>query len=194
MSASATATPASAPACPRCEIHAESVFRVDGLCCGEEAKILERRLRPLKGVEEISADVVGQRLRVIYDAAVLSTNGIVDAVAETGMRAWLEHEKPIAAPTSASRGRLVLLSGAALVAGLALQYFDRPESLVIPAYLVAVLSGGVYTGRRALQSLRGRTLDINVLMLVAVAGAMALGEWSEAATVVVLFAIAQLLE
>jgi Cd2+/Zn2+-exporting ATPase len=59
---------------------------------------------------------------------------------------------------------------------------------------VAVVSGGVFTGQRALHSLRGRTLDINVLMLVAVAGAMALGEWAEAATVVFLFAIAQWLE
>ena len=41
---------------------------------------------------------------------------------------------------------------------------------------------------------RAGVLDINVLMMVAVAGAMALGEWSEAASVVFLFALAQLLE
>jgi Cd2+/Zn2+-exporting ATPase len=193
MSASATATPA-APACTRCAIHAESVFRVDGMCCGEEAKILERRLRPLEGVEELSADVVGQRLHVKYDAALVSTNTIVDAVLETGMRAWLEHEKPIAAPSSASRGRLVALSGIALVAGLALQFAGFPKSWTIPALMTSVVAGGVYTGRRGLQSLRSRTLDINVLMLVAVAGAIALGEWSEAAMVIFLFAIAQWLE
>ena len=90
MSPSAAAT---APACARCEIHAESTFRVDGMCCGEEARILERRLGRLHGVEALAADVVAQRLRVTYDAALLSTNVIVDAVAETGMRAWLEHEQ-----------------------------------------------------------------------------------------------------
>ena len=75
---------APAPVCTRCALHAESVFRVDGLCCGEEAAILQRRLRPLSGMEDVSADVVGQKLHVKYDAAILSTNAIVDAVAETG--------------------------------------------------------------------------------------------------------------
>src|SRR5688500_13111697 len=99
-----------APACPRCAVHAESVFRVDGLCCGEEAAILQRRLTPLAGVEDINADIIGQRLRVTYDAAVLSTNAIVEAVAETGMRAWLEHEEPIVPASSRARGWLVLAS------------------------------------------------------------------------------------
>jgi Cd2+/Zn2+-exporting ATPase len=43
-------------------------------------------------------------------------------------------------------------------------------------------------------ALRVRALDINVLMLVAAAGAVALGQWSEAASVVFLFAFAQTLE
>src|SRR4029079_1881708 len=48
--------------------------------------------------------------------------------------------------------------------------------------------------RRALASIRVPALDINTLMLVAVAGAMFLGEWAEAGTVVFLFSIAQWLE
>ncbi len=185
---------AAAPVCTRCAVHAESVFRVDGLCCGEEAKILERRLRPLSGIEELSADVVGQRLHVKYDAALLSTNGIVDAVAETGMRAWLEHEEPVVAASTGSRGRLVAIAALALAAGIALQVLQTPAAWSIAAFLVTIVAAGVFTGRRALHSLRTRTLDINVLMLVAVIGAMGLGEWFEAATVVFLFAIAQWLE
>ena len=106
------------PVCTRCAIHAESVFRIDGMCCGEEAKILQRRLTPLSGIEDVAPDIVGQRLHVKYDAAVVSTNVIVEAVAETGMRAWLEHEQPIAPPASRSRGLLVLASGVALAVGL----------------------------------------------------------------------------
>jgi Cd2+/Zn2+-exporting ATPase len=56
------------------------------------------------------------------------------------------------------------------------------------------VSGGVYSVRRALHAARSLALDINVLMLVAVGGAMVLGQWSEGAAVVFLFALAQLLE
>jgi Cd2+/Zn2+-exporting ATPase len=61
-------------------------------------------------------------------------------------------------------------------------------------YLGAIALGGIYPVRRALTSVRSGVLDINVLMMVAVAGAMLLGEWSEGASVIFLFALAQLLE
>ena len=80
--------------CAVCEVHAEAVFRVEGLDCNDEVVILERRLKPMAGVEAIAADVVGQRLRVSYDAAKLDTAALVDAVAAAGMRMWLEHEEP----------------------------------------------------------------------------------------------------
>ena len=81
-------------ACPVCEVHAESVFKIDGMDCHEEVAILERRLKHLTGLEAMSADVLGGRLLVTYDAARLSASAISDAVADTGMRAWLEHEHP----------------------------------------------------------------------------------------------------
>ncbi|MDP1570608.1 MAG: cation-translocating P-type ATPase [Vicinamibacterales bacterium] len=191
---STAATVARGVACTRCQVHAESVFRIEGLDCGEEVAILERRLRPLAGVEDLTADIVGQRLHVKYDAAVLSAAAIVEAVGGTGMRAWLEHERPVAAPTSRARGALVAASGAALLAGFGGGFAGLPESWSIAAFVVAAVAGGVYPFRRAAASLRMRSLDIHVLMLVAVAGALALGEWAEAGTVVFLFSIAQWLE
>jgi len=180
--------------CSVCELHAESVFKVEGMDCHEEVAILERRLTRLSGLEALAADVVSQRLTVKYDAAKLTTSNIAEAVAQTGMRAWLEHEEPRPSSASPWRERVVWISGLALVIGLALQFSGASPAVVWVPYAIAIGSGGVYTVRRALNSLRSRVLDINVLMLVAVAGAMALGEWSEGASVVFLFALAQVLE
>ena len=182
-------------ACAVCEIHAESVFKIDGMDCRDEVAILERRLKPLPGLEDLVPDLVGQRLRVRYDAAKLSTAAIVDAVAQTGMRAWLEHEQPVGySPAATARQTLVMASGAALAAGLFFEFADFPTAVVRATYLISILTGGIYTARRAWAATRVFALDINVLMLVAVAGAMILGEWSEGATVTFLFAFAQILE
>ena len=178
--------------CAVCELHAESTFRVEGMDCHEEVKILERRLSRLSGLESLDADVLGQRLRIKYDAARLSTDAIAEAVSQTGMRAWLEHEQP-AAPRGDWRRHLVVGSGVLFAAGLALQFFGARVP-AWPLLAASVALGSVTTARRALASVRARHLDIHVLMIVAVIGAVILGEWSEAASVVFLFALAQLLE
>ena len=181
--------------CATCELHAEAVFRVEGMDCNEEVVILERRLKPLTGLEAVSADLIGQRLHVKYDAAKLTTAAIVDAVGQTGMRMWLEHEEPSRRRHPSCRGAggswwrarsrwrrrsRCRLTGRATAAAVVLT--------------AAAVAGGVFPARRAVAAIRSRTLDINALMVVAVVGALVLGEWLEAATVVFLFAVAQWLE
>jgi Cd2+/Zn2+-exporting ATPase len=180
--------------CTVCELHAESTFRIEGMDCHEEVAILERRLRVLTGLEAFDADVVGQRLRIQYDAAKLTTSRIAEAVAQAGMRAWLEHEEPRPASSSVWRERLVALSGAALGIGLALDLSGAPQAATRTALIAALVLAGTQTARRAWTSLTARRLDIHVLMMIAVAGAIALGEWAEGASVVFLFALAQVLE
>ncbi len=55
--------------CAICELHAESTFKVEGMDCREEVALLERRFKTLPGLEHFSADLIGQRLHVRYDAA-----------------------------------------------------------------------------------------------------------------------------
>ena len=184
-----------AATCPVCEVHAESIFKIEGMDCHEEVAILEKRLKKLSGLEAMAADVLRQRLTISYDAAKLSTATIAEAVAQTGMRAWLEHDEPVGpAASPATRRLLVIVSGVLVGLGMIFEFAHLDRRLAVAAYVVAIASGGVYSVRRALQAARSLSLDINVLMVVAVTGAMFLGEWCEAACVVFLFALAQLLE
>lgn len=179
--------------CPVCELHAESTFKIEGMDCHEEVAILERRLSKLAGLEALDADVIGQRLTIKYDAAKLSASGIAEAVAQTGMRAWLEHEEPVEPASGDHRRQLVFASGVLLGAGLLLPLVATS----LPAYpflILSAIAGGIPVARHAWISARSGSLDINVLMVVAVIGALFLREWTEAASVVFLFALAQLLE
>src|SRR5215831_17478311 len=183
-------------ACTVCELHAESTFRIEGMDCREEVALIERRFKNLPGLEDFSADLIGQRLHVKYDAAKLSASAIAGAVADAGMRAWLEHEEPLTVPDAGARRRLMIVgaSGLALLAGLGLHAAAAAPWLERSVFAVAIAAGASLTIRRAVAALRVRALDIHVLMLVAAAGAVALGQWSEAASVVFLFALAQTLE
>ena len=184
-----------AATCTVCELHAESTFKIEGMDCREEVALLERRFKHLPGLEDFSADVMAQRLHVRYDAARLSTSAIAAAVADAGMRAWLEHEAPVASGRDQTRQTVLLAaSGLALAAGFAAAWLDISSTATRLLFAASIAAGAPLTARKALQALRLRSLDINVLMLVAAAGAIAIGEWSEAAAVVFLFAIAQALE
>ena len=181
-------------ACATCELHAEAVFRVEGMDCTEEVVILERRLRPLTGLEAISADLLGQRLHVKYDAAKLTTSAMVDAVGQTGMRMWLEHEEPTTAGGAlAWRWRILVACGAMIAGGVVATTLEQ-QTVAAILFSAAAVAGSILPARRAAAALRSRTLDINALMVVAVAGALVLGERLEGAAVVFLFAVAQWLE
>ncbi len=197
-------------ACTVCELHAESTFKIEGMDCREEVAILERRFKNLIGLEDFSADLMGQRLHVKYDAAKLSAATIADAVADTGMRAWLDHEEPLVGKDHEIKLRqaLVWISGATLTIGMALQWTGAASGPVSgPAraghylfvavralFVVSLAAGVAATARKAWTAVRVGALDINVLMIVAAAGAALLGDWAEAATVVFLFGLAQALE
>ena len=176
--------------------HAESMYRVEGMDCHDEVTLLQRRLSHVPGFKGLTADVVNQRVLVRYDAARVTSADLVAAIGETGMRAWLHHERPHAPLDGASpwRLRFVVASGAALALGAVLASMGVAPVAARTAFLVALASGSVLTVGRAVRSARAWSFDINVLMLVAVSGALVIGEWSEAATVMFLFALAQWLE
>ena len=84
-------------------------------------------------------------------------------------------------------------AGAAILAGALLERAGISQA-ALAAFLVGIALCIRQPVERAWRSLGKRALDINVLMVIAVAGAGALGEWFEAAAVVWLFGVAQLLE
>lgn len=194
-----------------------AAFRIRGMDCAEEVAVLKRELRPLVGDEErLSFDILQGKLTVATGGRPVAPDEVVRAVARTGMRAvpWEAHlaAEAARAPKGFLRGhaRLVycLASGAALVAafaghawshGWADALWPAESGHAIPRgvgalYLVAIVAGARYVAPRAIHAARRLRPDMNLLMTVAVAGALVLGEWFEAATIAFLFALALLLE
>ena len=160
--------------------------------CSEEIAAIERAVTPLPGVTGVRANIVGSTVTVYHEGRQ-SREALARAIDSSGVRveesgAAGEAKRPLTAP-------LVAISGLATGIGIALQWAGLEGSwLPAAAFAMAILAGGWLVVPKALRSLRTFSLDMNVLMTVAVAGAVAIGEHAEGAAVVFLFSLSELLE
>ena len=197
MSRSADASPdvmASAGAAT-CEL------RVGGMDCASCASSIEGALRKLEGVRQVRVDVMGGRVRVEYAGGALARGDLAGAIRRAGFQ--VEHDEPrrdgevVAPPTFWSRrGRLVTTAAAGVLFGIALVAgrLGAPEPLLLALYALSTAAGGWYVLPRALRAARAAALDMSFLMSVAAIGAWIIGEHTEAAATLFLFAVAELLE
>ncbi|MHB9025878.1 MAG: heavy metal translocating P-type ATPase [Armatimonadota bacterium] len=170
-----------------------SSLRVSGLDCPDCAAALTRKLQAAEGVEEAELNM-GTGLLTVRGS--LPQAEVIRLVKSAGYSAAPAKETPARRDFIHSHLRLIttVLSAIFLVTAWLLARFDAPERLAIVGYLLAILIGGVWTFRRGWSSLLARQLDMNVLMSVAVTGAVLIGEWSEGASVAVLYSLSNMLE
>ncbi len=165
--------------------------------CPTEEQLLRTALAGIPGVLALNFDLIGRTLSV--DHRLPDTAPLLAAVAGVGMRAEpLADQQPAPeTPTvpAALRWRMAA-AGAAAVGAEVTAYLSGVENSapVIALALLAVLLGGLPTLRKGLIALRRLALNIHLLMSLAVIGAVALGQWPEAAMVVWLFGLAEMIE
>ena len=86
------------------------------------------------------------------------------------------------------RGWFTLVAASLAITGCAIGMVIDGPWWVVGMLVAATVVGSVFPAQRAWQSIKRGSLDINVLMVIAVMGAMAIREYEEAAMVVTLFA------
>jgi Zn2+/Cd2+-exporting ATPase len=181
-------------------------FRVGGMDCSSCAESVEKALLALDGVREVRVDVVGERVTVDYEPSAVAVGELVGAVRRIGYAPEEEPEREQGAPAVLPapgatrwwerRGRLALIVAAAGFWGLALvaDLVWRAETLSYGLAVVAILLAGRHIVPRAYWAARTGAMDMNVLITIAAAGAIVIGEQHEAAAAMILFAVAQFLE
>jgi Cd2+/Zn2+-exporting ATPase len=163
--------------------------------CADEVETVERALKPLPGVRDVRVNLMAGKVAVEHDASV-TPEQLIAAIGKAGLKASSDQTEA-REPADAQRSRLVsvAVSGALTGLGLVAQWTEfAPLAVRIGAFACAIVAGGWFILPKALGAVRRRSLDMNVLMSVAVLGAAAIGEWSEGAAVVFLFALSELLE
>ncbi|MFE7854937.1 heavy metal translocating P-type ATPase [Streptomyces sp. NPDC057403] len=90
--------------------------------------------------------------------------------------------------------RWALAATVAFLLALPLQLAGQPAWLWGPFYALAYVTGGWEPGWEGLKALAGRTLDVDLLMVVAALGAAAIGQVMDGALLIVIFATSGALE
>ncbi len=169
------------------------ILRIDGMDCPTCAAVIEHALQRMDGVPEASVSYAAERLRLEFDSGKIERPAIVQRIQSLG---YSVQEKNHKGGWFIEHRELVLSSAAGLLllAGWLTGLAGAPRSLSLSLLLGAYAAGGFYALRDAWQSLRSRRFDIDTLMIVAAAGAAALGAWEEGALLLFLFSLGHALE
>jgi len=185
-------------------VDASTMLRINDMCCPSEEALIRNKLSNLPQISQLDFNVIQRRLGVKHTGPV---QPILDAIRAVGMQAIVlessagEASRPEAKGTienTASNWKqprlLVGLAAAVAAEVIALTTGNENAWPVIALSLLTIgLTGpGVY--KKGWIALKNRNLNINALMSIAVTGAVLIGQWPEAAMVMVLFAIAEMIE
>ncbi|MFZ5783607.1 MAG: heavy metal translocating P-type ATPase [Pseudomonadota bacterium] len=183
-------------------------LRVEGMDCGACATKIETAMRRLPGVSHVDVSFNRESLSLVLDEDRTSRTVVekriaamgyrpVDPAMAAGGREALPGEagRTDRAATwwSSPKGQLAVVTGGLLVVAFLISHVE-PGWAAWP-YIGATVIGLVPIARRALAGARsGMPFGIETLMSIAAIGAIAIGEAEEAAVVVFLFTVGELLE
>ncbi|MFT3986188.1 heavy metal translocating P-type ATPase [Aestuariivirga sp.] len=184
-------------------------FRVHGMDCAACVTKIETAVRRIDGVSDVAVGLQTETLSITY-AGEAKDEAVTRAVTALGYalggadgaavhdHAGHDHDDDHGAPIEgpwwqSDRGRLVIATGLLLAAAYAVDHLLGQGGWYV--FLAAALIGAAPVAKRAFAALRsGSVFTIELLMTIAVAGAIAIHAVEEAAVVVFLFAVGEMLE
>ena len=181
-------------------------FRIANMDCTAEESEIRRALEPIAGVTQLRFDL-GQRT-----VSIAAEPGDLDAALAAIKRIGYQPQALNASSTAAGgkegdahdhahveSGLPRLIGALGLAIGAEALAFFAPDAVVFKGMqmllaILAIFLAGFGTYQKGLMALKVGRLNINALMTVAVTGAFVIGQWPEAAMVMALYAIAELIE
>ncbi|MCL0100839.1 cation transporter, partial [Peptococcaceae bacterium] len=189
-----------------------SVFYLKGLDSPDCAKKLEEKIKNINSVRSVKISFAAGKLEVEYDDV---TQKIIETIREQGLSiekvcgddvaVEIEDESGAGSSTVSKvknawmkifEGGAVsaAISGVILLAAALMWWAGHSKHFIIAAYSAAIVIGGWATLKKGVKNLVRFKFDINVLMVIALTGAVLIGEWMEGAVIAFLFSLSHALE
>ncbi|MGX5659849.1 heavy metal translocating P-type ATPase [Castellaniella ginsengisoli] len=169
-------------------------LRILQMDCPTEEALIRKSLSALPAVRSLDFNLMRRVLTVVHAPDALES--ILQAIRALGFspeQAGAAEPAAEAAETPGSWWPLAA-SGAAALAAEAAHWAGAHWAVPAILALLAIAGCGLVTYRKGWTALRHGQLNINALMSIAVTGALILGQWAEAAMVMVLFTLAERIE
>lgn len=176
------------------------VWKVEGMDCASCAATIRMALERVPGVSDIRVSVTNETLTLALNERLTPTGTVESKVASLGYTPSriLQGTANAAIPSprrwwQTPKAKIAVIAGALLGASYVF-------SLVLPelAYwvflLATIVAAAPIARRAAMAALAGAPFTIEMLMTIAAAGAIVIGAAEEAAVVVFLFAVGEVLE
>ncbi len=175
-----------------------SAFRIMQMDCPTEETLIRKKLGGMAAVTTLDFNLMQRMLTVVHTAG--AADSVAAAIRSLGMTPELAGTGGAqagagGAPADARKPVWPLaVAGAAALASEAVTWAGLPGWAAALLAVASVAICGLGTYRKGWIAIRNANLNINALMSIAVTGAMLIGQWPEAAMVMVLFTIAELIE
>ncbi|MFN3531140.1 MAG: heavy metal translocating P-type ATPase [Candidatus Brocadia sp.] len=168
---------------------------IEGMDCQDEVTIIEKKLKSLSGIKNFEIYLATQGVKVVCDPSLISIQQIIRSIAETGMRASVVKEARAKIAWWKEK-RIIALSicGLFTLTAFILEKLGLKGIVTIILHSAAIIFGGYYPAKMAFGALKTLTLNIRTLMVTGAVGAVTLGLWEEAATLVFIYLLGDILE
>ena len=173
------------------KVYRHKNLEVVGMDCADCALHVEKAVNQVPGIKLAQVNFISGNLKIEYDDQFTNLQDVEKAVKSAGYslkkptRSFWQKNKPTI---------LTVLSGIFALAGSIVHFSHLSEYISIPLFAIAILTGGFPIAIKGFKEARHLTLGMDFLMSIAVIGAMIIGEWTEAAYVIFLFSLAELIE
>jgi Zn2+/Cd2+-exporting ATPase len=174
----------------------QTTLQVAGVDCAEEVSAIHRALKSLPGVRDVKVNMMSGRAFIIHDENV-RPEALIKAIGDEGLSATREGEQSIEGVRQVQKQRLLAVGVSGMLTFLGLligRTHSAPAPVSVSFFVAAIIAGGWFVAPKALSAARRLSPDMNLLMTIAVLGAVGIGEWSEGAAVAFLFGLSELLE
>ena len=166
--------------------------------CPTEETLIRNKLATVAGVTNLDFNLMQRTLSVRHAPHTLPE--VLVALKSLNFEAQVLNAEEatsssaVSTVTSTNWWPIGISLAAALVAEMVYWFHNGNHWSVVVLAIVAIFTSGLSTYKKGWIALKNRNLNMNALMSIAVTGAMLIGHWPEAAMVMVLFALAEVIE